>query len=290
MGWLRLVGSLKPQASFAEYSLFYRALLQKRPMILRSLLIVDPSTSRAVMHCQWVAVCAAMHRQCIAYDSLNMNESCDRLRRCHRMHSVSWLILIECDAWVMSHIRMSHVTFTNEPCHIHCAKDSALCAAMHCVHNSFIFSASCHTYERAMSHLWMSHVTYERVMSHIRTRHFTYMNESCCVALTRSIFVRVCVFIAACVSVSVPVSVPASVSALVFVCVLIPVSVSASASASVSVSISIFASVCVSVAVPVCVYLCMCVCVCVIVCMCGCVCVQNVADGSDPVEILRTHV
>jgi len=31
MGWLRLVGSLKLQVSFAEYSLFYRALLQKRP-------------------------------------------------------------------------------------------------------------------------------------------------------------------------------------------------------------------------------------------------------------------
>ena len=38
MGWLRLVGSLKLQVSFAENSLFYRALLQKRPIILRSLL------------------------------------------------------------------------------------------------------------------------------------------------------------------------------------------------------------------------------------------------------------
>ena len=40
MGWLRLVGSLKKQVSFAKYRLFYRALLQKRPIILRSLLIV----------------------------------------------------------------------------------------------------------------------------------------------------------------------------------------------------------------------------------------------------------
>ena len=40
MGWLRLVGSLKLQVSFAEYRLFYRAPLQKRPIILRSLLIV----------------------------------------------------------------------------------------------------------------------------------------------------------------------------------------------------------------------------------------------------------
>jgi len=34
MGWLRLVGSIKLQVSFAEYRLFYRALLQKRPVIL----------------------------------------------------------------------------------------------------------------------------------------------------------------------------------------------------------------------------------------------------------------
>jgi len=47
MGWLRLVGSLKLYVSFAEYSLFYRALLQTRPIILRSLLIIaTPCMSR----------------------------------------------------------------------------------------------------------------------------------------------------------------------------------------------------------------------------------------------------
>ena len=51
MGWLRLVGSLKLQVSFAEYSLFYRALLQKRPIILRSLLIV--ATPYALLHPGW---------------------------------------------------------------------------------------------------------------------------------------------------------------------------------------------------------------------------------------------
>jgi len=39
MGWLRLVGSLQLYVSFAEHSLFYRALLQKRAIVLRSLLI-----------------------------------------------------------------------------------------------------------------------------------------------------------------------------------------------------------------------------------------------------------
>jgi len=32
MGWLPLVGSLKLQVSLAEYHLFYRSLLQKRPI------------------------------------------------------------------------------------------------------------------------------------------------------------------------------------------------------------------------------------------------------------------
>ena len=44
MGWLRLVGSLKWWVSFAEYSLSYRALLQKRPMILRNLLLLIIAT------------------------------------------------------------------------------------------------------------------------------------------------------------------------------------------------------------------------------------------------------
>jgi len=39
MGWLRLVGSWRLQVSFVEYRLFYRALLQKRPIILGNLLI-----------------------------------------------------------------------------------------------------------------------------------------------------------------------------------------------------------------------------------------------------------
>ena len=52
MGWLRLVGSLKPYISFAEYSLFYRALLQKRPMLWRSLLIAaTPYSSCDVCVC-----------------------------------------------------------------------------------------------------------------------------------------------------------------------------------------------------------------------------------------------
>jgi len=41
MGCLRLVGALKLQVSFGDCRLFDRALLQKRPVISRRLLIVD---------------------------------------------------------------------------------------------------------------------------------------------------------------------------------------------------------------------------------------------------------
>jgi len=40
MGWLRSVGSIKLYVTFAVYRLFYRALLQKRPINLSTLLTV----------------------------------------------------------------------------------------------------------------------------------------------------------------------------------------------------------------------------------------------------------
>ena len=53
MGWLRLIGSWKWKVSFAEYHLFYRALLQKRPMILRSLLIVATTYDASWQSWHW---------------------------------------------------------------------------------------------------------------------------------------------------------------------------------------------------------------------------------------------
>jgi len=60
MGWLRLVGSLKLQVSIAEYSLFYMALLQKRPVILRSLLIA--ATPYDMTHMYGEAACSGLHK------------------------------------------------------------------------------------------------------------------------------------------------------------------------------------------------------------------------------------
>jgi len=61
MGWLRLGGSLKLLVSFTEYSLFYRALLQKRPLYLRILLIVATPYvyGRVFCVCTCVYVCVS---------------------------------------------------------------------------------------------------------------------------------------------------------------------------------------------------------------------------------------
>jgi len=75
----------------------------------------------------------------------------------------------------MSHLRMRHVTHTNESCHTYERVMS---------HNTYHFwyvtriSKSCHAYKRVSSHTWMSHVTrmnaachaYKWVTSHIWTK------------------------------------------------------------------------------------------------------------------------
>ena len=59
MGWLRSVGSIKLQVSFAEYCLFYMALLQNRPIII-SILLAEAtpyqqceSTFHGQSRCEW---------------------------------------------------------------------------------------------------------------------------------------------------------------------------------------------------------------------------------------------
>ena len=101
MGWLRLVGTLKAQVSFAEYSLFYRALLQMRPIILRSLQVVATpyvNASRWVTHCAWVTVRATQHSVYIHIDLhacvVSFIQSCFlHMRKC----------VTASESWQMSH-------------------------------------------------------------------------------------------------------------------------------------------------------------------------------------------
>jgi len=52
MGWLRSVGSIKLQVSFAEYSPFLRSLLQKRPTML-SILLIETTRYVGSVSCWW---------------------------------------------------------------------------------------------------------------------------------------------------------------------------------------------------------------------------------------------
>ena len=66
MGWLRLVGSLKLQVSFAKEPCKRDYILQKRPMILRSVLMVATPYEIACMPSVWTrfqsGLCVHMHR------------------------------------------------------------------------------------------------------------------------------------------------------------------------------------------------------------------------------------
>ena len=73
MRWLRSLGSIKLSVSFAEYCLFYRALLQKRPIIL-SILLTEATPHRCrgalllavfvyvyMYRCIYIHICVYVH-------------------------------------------------------------------------------------------------------------------------------------------------------------------------------------------------------------------------------------
>ena len=64
MGWLRFVGSLKLLVSSAEHSLFYKALLQKRPIAARSVRVNRASCKATRLWCVCVCVCVPSSSKC----------------------------------------------------------------------------------------------------------------------------------------------------------------------------------------------------------------------------------
>jgi len=74
MGWLRLVGSLKLQVSLAKEPYKRDDILQKRPIILRSLLFVaTPYADVCVYYLRFAFVepvlCTRLARSCVCHDS-----------------------------------------------------------------------------------------------------------------------------------------------------------------------------------------------------------------------------
>jgi len=74
MRWLRLVGSIKLQASFAEYRLFDRALLQKRPIIW-SILLTEATPdvrSSCTKYTLWWYICMYVYVKLCHYVGMCM--------------------------------------------------------------------------------------------------------------------------------------------------------------------------------------------------------------------------
>ena len=205
MGWLRWVGSLKLQVSFAEYRLFYRALSQKRPMILRSLLIVSTpykmqSQFVSFVYCvgggSYVHIRMSrvthMKESCHVYGCPILQQYTYTHKHTHthiHTHSLNSCCLytawevghMSTYEWVMSHISRSHVTYmaalsfnnlhTHTSTHTHAYIHTVSIHVVCILRGRWVMyprtNESCHTYERITSHIWMSHVTHVKESCHI---------------------------------------------------------------------------------------------------------------------------
>jgi len=203
MGWLRWVGSIKLQVSFAEYHLFYRALLQKRPIVLRSLLI-DMIRRRHVTFMKkaysspkfiWVTCRIHMCDMTPSYQPQSIDEKRHRAAAClfHMCHKTCHIyekgVQQPYDA-----SRRYFVADMKEVCHT-CEGVTSHVWRSHFTHRkeSYDMNRSCHTYERKRriqqnwdtSHLYsvadmkQSCHTCEWAMWHIWRSHVAHMKESC---------------------------------------------------------------------------------------------------------------
>ena len=105
MGWLRLIGSLKLQGSFAKELYSRDCFLQKRPIILRSLLIV----ATQYRHIQSVTTTPATH-------TTDSHTPCIYCRCAHECISIDRVLppLLECILQI-SYVLYIHFQYT----HIH---------------------------------------------------------------------------------------------------------------------------------------------------------------------------
>jgi len=109
VGWLRLVCSWKLKVSSLEYHLFYRALLQKKPIILRSILTPLPTRMSLICHYLYIITCMYIPAAVIL--------------GCHYVYTItlhsgimcSWLILVRDSLRIHHHL---HVHTRGSPTHM----------------------------------------------------------------------------------------------------------------------------------------------------------------------------
>jgi len=119
MGWLRSVGSIKLKVSFAEYRLFYRTLLQKRPIVF-SILLTEATPYERVMN--------------------TAQKSC-----------VMWMSRISYERFIGVVQKLRHVSYER---FMNIVQKSRVMWMSHATH----MNESCHTCGWVVSHTWMSQV------------------------------------------------------------------------------------------------------------------------------------
>ena len=111
MAWLRLVGSFKSYVSFAEYRLFYRALLQKRPPILRSLLIEStPYVIYCPLHMTYLPMSQCIFDMCLCLSAYVI------YRALHRTYAPTSQYLSDMKSQSISHMTRPHSRVYHDLC------------------------------------------------------------------------------------------------------------------------------------------------------------------------------
>jgi len=137
MGWLRLVGSSQLYVSFAEYGLFYWSLLQKRPMILRSLrLVATPYLQVSALVSQNVSRDIFI---CVTW----------LLRLYEMTHAHAWHDLSVCVTWLMYMFCVTRLLRLYEMTHAHACQDLFVCVTW-LIHTSKM----AHSYLQAFALFW----------------------------------------------------------------------------------------------------------------------------------------
>ena len=145
--WMRLVCSFKLWVSLAEYSPFYRALLQSRPVILWNLLIVATHIKRMSISHEFALMNAFICVISYSIHSYVWYHTYERIHMCHTHECVM------SHTWIHSDMTHSYVWY--------------------------------HTYECVMSHTWIPDswlslpvsVTHKKAnLFHVRTRHVTHLD------------------------------------------------------------------------------------------------------------------
>jgi len=154
---LRSVGSIKWLVAFAEYSLFYRALLQKRPTILTYDRVMSPiwwheNCVERDIH-RYIYIYMYTYIYIYVYICIYMYVTC---RAWHTYISTYVCMCIYIYIYIYIHLYIYMYIYTYTFIHVH---NKRLNQSNKCLSHAMFMNASCRTYECVMLNVWKSYVT-----------------------------------------------------------------------------------------------------------------------------------